>query len=353
MKLVGDFLLGALLLVAVDQGFVTDTARAWATRIALWGGAGALAVLATHALSGGAFLVALGLKAPHPDPQILFAATNPAATVIAVFAAPSALLLYRRYGAPAMLTALAVTAGVVVPFSESLAAKVGLGVALAVGGVVLWQGRRTLRWLALVCVALVLLLPALRLIDPAPFSLLRTAAADHGLTLPGAALHRTYIYDFVLGHIAERPFLGWGLGTSRVLPGGRDHVPDPNLSNREFLPLHPHNGVLEVWVELGAAGALGFAAIVWLVLTAIRRRSADRGTAAALAAAATAYLTVGLFAYGIWSSWWIATGILAAATAVGMLHSPLMRAATQREEQRPDDKAGQDSDAGRLHMGSP
>ncbi len=201
-------------------------------------------------------------------------------------------------------------------------------------------------------VALVLLLPALRLIDPAPFSLLRTAAADHGLALPGAVLHRTYIYDFVLDRIAERPLLGWGLGTSRVLPGDRDHVLDPSL-NREFLPLHSHNGVLEVWVELGAAGALGFAAIVWLVLTAIRRRSADRGTAAALAAAATAYMTVGLFAYGIWSSWWIATGILAAATAVGMLHSPLMRAATQREEQRPDDKAGQDRDAGRLHMGSP
>ncbi len=179
--------------------------------------------------------MALGLRAPHPDPQIVRAATNPAATVTAVFTAPVALLVYRRYGAPAMLTALAVTAGVVVPFSESLVAKVALGVALAVGGLVLWQGRRTLRWLALLLVALVLVLPALRLIDPAPFSRLRTAAADHGLTLPGAALHRTYIYDFVLGRIAERPFLGWGLWTSRVLPGGRDHVPDPNLNNHEFL----------------------------------------------------------------------------------------------------------------------
>ena len=73
-----------------------------------------------------------------------------------------------------MLTALAVTAGIVVPFSESLAAKMGLASALAVGGLVLWRGRRTLRWLAFVFVALVLLLPALRLIDPAPFSTART-----------------------------------------------------------------------------------------------------------------------------------------------------------------------------------
>lgn len=323
VKLVGHFLLGAVLLAAVNQGLSTNAVRAWANRVALWGGVGALAVLAAHALTGGVFLVVLGLRAPHPDPQIMRAATNPAATVIVVFAAPVALLLYRRYGAPAMLTALTVTAGVVVPFSESLAAKVGLGMALAVGVLVLWRGRRTLRWLALMFIAFMLLLPALRLIDTAPFSLLRTAAADYSLPLPGAVLHRTYIYDFVLGRIAERPLLGWGLGTSRVLPGGRDHVPDPNLNNHEFLPLHPHNGVLEVWVELGAVGILGLATIVWLVLTAIRRRAADLGTAAALAAAATAYMTIGLFAYSIWSSWWIATGILVAATAIGMLHLPL------------------------------
>ncbi len=342
VKLVGHFLLGTALLAAVGRGFATDVAHAWATRIALWGGAGALAVFAAHALTGGAFLVALGLRAPHPDLQMVRAATNPAATVIVVFVAPVALLLYRRYGAPAMLTALAVTAGVVVLFSESLGAKVGLGSALAAGGVVLWQGRRTLRSLALVFVALVLLLPALRLIDPAPFSLLRTAAADHGLTLPGSVLHRTYIYDFVLGRVAERPLLGWGLGTSRVLPGGGDYVPDPNLNNNEFLPLHPHNGVLQVWVELGAVGTLGFAAIVWLVFTAIRRRVADRGTAAALAAAMTAYMTVGQFSYGVWSSWWLATGILAAATAIGLVHSPLIGAATQHRDLRPDDGPGQD-----------
>ncbi len=40
MKLVGHFLLGAALLAAVGRGFATDAAHAWATRVALWGGAG-------------------------------------------------------------------------------------------------------------------------------------------------------------------------------------------------------------------------------------------------------------------------------------------------------------------------
>lgn len=193
------------------------------------------------------------------------------------------------------------------------------------------DSRRMLRWLALGAVALVLLLPALRLTGPAPFSLLR-AAAEHSIALPEAALHRTYIYDFVLDRIAERPLLGWGLGTSRALPGGRERVPDPRLPNHELLPLHPHNGVLEIWVELGAAGALGFATAVWLVLMAIRRHAADRGSAAALAAAATGYMAIGLTAYGIWSSWWIETGILAAAASMGMLHRPLVPAATPCRE---------------------
>lgn len=334
-KLAGYFLLGAVLLGAAGRCVAANAARAWATRAALAGGAVALAGLAAHALTGGALLVGLGLRAPHPDPRIALAFTNAAATVIAVFAAPAALLVYRRYGALATLATLAVTTGVVVAFSESNAAKVGLVSALAMGGLVLWRGRGTLRWLAAAFVALVLLAPAPRLVDPAPFSLLRNAAGEHGLILPGAVLHRTYIYDFVLDRIAERPLLGWGLGTSRVMPGGRGHVPDPDLKNHELLPLHPHNGVLEVWVELGAAGALGFAAVVWLTLTAVRRRAADRGTAAALAAAMTAYLTIGQFAYGIWSSWWIAAGLLAAATAVGMLDPPPAHVGVQCGEQRP------------------
>jgi O-antigen ligase len=323
IKLIGHFLLGAVLLAALGRSLVTNAGHAWATRAALLGSAVALVGLTAHSLTGGALLIELGLKTPHPDPQILLALTNPAATVVAVFAAPVTLLVYRRYGVAAMLVTLAVITGVVVAFSESNAAKVGLGTALAVGGVVLWQGRRTLQWLALAFVVSVLVMPALRVIDPAPFALLRNAAADHRLTLPGSILHRTYIYDFVLNRIAERPLLGWGLGTSRVLPGGSDRVPDPNLKNREFLPLHPHNSVLQVWVELGVVGALGFAAIIWLVLTAIRRHAIDRSTAASLTAALTAYMTIGQFAFGIWSSWWIATGILAAATAIGILDSRL------------------------------
>ncbi len=353
LKLVGHFLLGAVLLAAVSQGLAPKAARAWATRVALWGGAGALAVLAAHALSGGAFLIALGLTTPHPDAASVLPATNPAATVIAVFCGPVGLLVYRRYGAVTAIAAFTLTAVVVATFSQSLAAKVALAAALAVGGLVLWRSRAALRGLAVAVVTLVFLLPALRLVDPAPFSLLRTAAASQGVTLPGSVIQRTYMYDFVLARIAERPLLGWGLETSSVLPGGQERVPHPTLDDHEFLTSHPHNGVLEVWVELGPVGALGYAAVLWLVVGAIRRHAADRATAAALAAAATGYVVVGLFAYSIWSSWWIATGILATATAIGMLHSPASACGPQREKQRPDDETDRGRDAGRPHTGSP
>ena len=39
---------------------------------------------------------------------------------------------------------------------------------------------------------------------------------------PNSFIHRLLIWDFTLERIAERPLLGWGLDTSRAIPGGTD-----------------------------------------------------------------------------------------------------------------------------------
>jgi O-antigen ligase len=83
--------------------------------------------------------------------------------------------------------------------------------------------------------------------------------------------------------------------------------------------LHPHNGILEVWVELGAIGALGLAAFIWKIMAGIMRRINDRATAAVFSGAAVSYMVIGLAAYSVWSSWWIAAGVLAAASGTAFL----------------------------------
>ncbi len=116
-----------------------------------------------------------------------------------------------------------------------------------------------------------------------------------------SAGHRLLIWSFAGDRIAERPVTGWGLDSSRAIPGGDD----PIRPGEPWMPLHPHNAALQVWLELGAPGATLFAllaATLWGALARVEWPSL-------FAAAAGASLTiafVGCFAtYGIWQEWWI------------------------------------------------
>ncbi len=111
---------------------------------------------------------------------------------------------------------------------------------------------------------------------------------------------RVAVWRFTAERIAERPLTGWGLDASRAFPGA--------------IPLHTHDLALQVWLELGAAGAALAAAFWWLVFEGCARlRAHDAGLGAAAAASATAYLVIGALSFGAWQEWWLALGALAAA----------------------------------------
>ena len=103
--------------------------------------------------------------------------------------------------------------------------------------------------------------------------------------------------------IAEKPLLGWGLDASRTFSG---------------VGLHPHNGALQAWLELGALGAAA-AALFWAMsLRRLSREGRDL-MAAAIAASAGLYLLFEAVGHGIWQEHWLAMGALAA--IVGVLGS--------------------------------
>ena len=67
-------------------------------------------------------------------------------------------------------------------------------------------------------------------------------------------VYRLHIWDFVTGKIYEKPLLGWGAGASKRL-GTEDQgiLNDPNFGPLgEAIPVHPHNGILQIWLEFGA-----------------------------------------------------------------------------------------------------
>ncbi|TCT12623.1 O-antigen ligase [Tepidamorphus gemmatus] len=98
----------------------------------------------------------------------------------------------------------------------------------------------------------------------------------------------------------ERPLIGWGLESSRMF--GLREMPGVNWT---IGPIHhPHNPILQIWVELGAIGVVLAAAIMVGVVMAVsalpaRRRSFAYG-------AITATLAVSSVSHGAWQSWWTA-----------------------------------------------
>jgi O-antigen ligase len=78
--------------------------------------------------------------------------------------------------------------------------------------------------------------------------------------------------------------------------------------------LHPHNGPLQIWLELGAVGAVAAAAF-WGLALARLSRPAPSLAAAATAACAAVYLLSSVN-FGVWQEWWLALGALIAVFAV-------------------------------------
>jgi len=70
---------------------------------------------------------------------------------------------------------------------------------------------------------------------------------------------RTFIWDGVATAIAERPFIGWGMNGILAAPV----TPQTVEVWREigFEPPHAHNGLLDLWVELGIVGVVLFSII--------------------------------------------------------------------------------------------
>jgi O-antigen ligase len=156
--------------------------------------------------------------------------------------------------------------------------------------------------------------------------------------LEPADVHRLLIWEFTIDRITERPLLGWGLDSARRIPGGKQNLNDA-IRDRfdgaeygylrrvfangvfEALPLHPHSLALQIWLELGAAGALLAAAFIWFALGAAAA-APSRYYRASLAGTAAAGFVIANLSYGAWQSWWVAALILAIAINCALVRGP-------------------------------
>jgi O-antigen ligase len=300
---------GYVALAAAGCRAVAEDTAAARRRLLLATGAGlALGLLAAgldHATGNALRLAVRGLSA-RPDIAV---GLKPAGSALALLL-PLVLLVP---GLPRWLAGVAMLAGAAILVTlPGEAAKLSVLVAALAGLAVAVLPRLVPRLIGPALALLVLAMPALL-----------WPALKQGIdasSLPASSAHRLLIWDFALDRIAERPLAGWGLEASRRIPGGGDPAPAARLNLHHSasypilvpaaqLALHPHNGPLQLWLELGAIGAALAAALAWLLGRSAARCAAPGVATAILAAAAV----TGLLSFGVWQEWWISAQLLALA----------------------------------------
>lgn len=310
-------LIGLGALVAGSVPLLDAAAQRRAGRGLVLGVALGAAVLLLEVLTGGWLTNAVRL---FPEPARSVDGIKPGASVLAVLLPAAVAVCWREAGRGGAL-GLAALGAVAVLAAPSEAARLALGAAVAGALLTLAPPRA-------VCRLGPLMLALAVLAGPSVLQAAGEAAARAGV-LPPSGLHRVAIWDFAAARAAERPVLGWGFEASRAMPGGQARIPAATFDRLappgptrdaldampdafvQSLPLHPHNGGLQVRLELGMVGLLLAALGAWWIGRGIVRVT-DRVVLAAGAGAAAAGLMVALIAFGIWQAWWVAALILAA-----------------------------------------
>jgi len=313
----GLSLAGMALLAAGAATAVRDIEEAARRRLVLALGAGlalGLAAAAADALTGHA--IRAGVRGLREVPATLVFGLKPAGSVMALLLPFAVALPW-----PVLPRALLLIAGAAVLVAlPGDTAKIAALLGLAAAGATALAPRLAPRLLGAGLAAVVLVMPLLVAAIPS-FPVER---------LPASALHRMLIWDFTAARIAERPVLGWGMESSRTIPGGRDNPPAETLARMrvtdpallrwfaapqvQILPLHPHNGALQVWLELGGIGALIAAALAWLLGVAAARAPCPPAAAGVLASAGV----TAMLSFGAWQAWWVAAMLLAATACVAV-----------------------------------
>jgi O-antigen ligase len=129
--------------------------------------------------------------------------------------------------------------------------------------------------------------------------------------------HRQAIWGRGLKLAAEAPLFGNGLNIIERLPGASEIVPG---SDQAYIPSHPHNWMIEVFVE---TGVIGFAAmvgtlvlLVWGTIRAVRR---DHAPGVCLLALTAAFFVISSISFSFWSFWWQSNFVLLAAMIIATL----------------------------------
>jgi O-antigen ligase len=224
------------------------------------------------------------------------------ATVVVLLFWPCLAILWKRFGIFAAL-ALTLFSTFLFYFSGSLSAWVALIVGIiAALGFLVFRRKAINCYIIIICLA-TLGAPLLPSFIPDATKLSKIAP-----NLPDSIFPRIVIWKYAASVIADDPILGKGLDTARVISRNSKKIyffgQKGGARTTPGIPLHPHNAILQIWLELGLIGTLIFAAIMVTILQKVKRLNCDLPACTAVVGMFFTALFVANVSYGIWQSWW-------------------------------------------------
>ena len=310
--------MGLLLIAAVRYLPEEETQRL--AQLTMIAGLIMLALLAMEVFSRGA-LVRLVVPDPGPIPpeqtSPIFETASHGAAVMAPLAFGFAYLVYARTGRAVLGMLFALAALIVCKFTSMDAAWVAVA-----AGIVAFAVTRFAPRLALIGFFVGLML----------YAIFAPVISTYLLTLDGVALpDTTWVGSYTrigIWHeasrlIAEQPIWGHGFDSTRVLSKTSALIPGTPYP---ALPLHTHNGLLQIWLELGGIGIVLTIALLAAAMRALWPLTAKPAQLAIVLATFASTAVIALVSFGIWQHWWLATWMFAAALLQLALRTPLTRA---------------------------
>ena len=180
------------------------------------------------------------------------------------------------------------------------------GIVAILIGLISWLGVFVFRKKALIALGILITINTFAL----PFLINETKDFEIKITnnipLPNSAVHRIKIWEFVAKKISERPLLGWGMNSSKHFSDGKNMV--YTVSGEylgEALPLHPHNTILQIWVELGLPGILVFLCLGYYFFKITYQSSKPDLVKAIILGQFLTFFIFSSLSFGLWQAWWL------------------------------------------------
>lgn len=201
--------------------------------------------------------------------------------------------------------------------SDSLASFLGFGIA----GIVFILGKliptRFFKFARFCLIAGSLLMPVFAYtLEP------QQLADKYEDVIPHSAVHRLFIWKFVSEKSLENPFFGAGFGLSKSISMKITKIIEYKEYKWHPLPLHPHNNIMQIILELGIVGLILFLAIVYKYLKSFELiASTNLNLAATSYAFFVNYYIIGMISFSIWQAWWICSLVFTTVMLKYMLQS--------------------------------